>query len=180
MELYLFEALSLSLLFLLIIPLSIDDLSSTKVALLNFAAIVPQGQKVTWRSKTPVCTSWAGVSCYGKRVTMLRLSGIGVPVSYLQEFSTNQYSHFDDSHVTPVSEGDIRTSAAYLLFYQRVKTKPDESMGESSKLHYGPIPPNTLGDLDSLTILSLHSNFLNGSLPSDLLSLPSLSNIKAC
>ncbi|GJZ57982.1 hypothetical protein Tco_0613476 [Tanacetum coccineum] len=44
MELYLVEALSLSLLFLLIIPLNIDDLSSTKVALLNFAAIVLQGQ----------------------------------------------------------------------------------------------------------------------------------------
>ncbi|GJY79291.1 hypothetical protein Tco_0485092 [Tanacetum coccineum] len=45
MELYLVEALSLSLLFLLIIPLSIDDLSSTKVALLNFAAVVSHMEK---------------------------------------------------------------------------------------------------------------------------------------
>nr|GEX49705.1 probable inactive receptor kinase At5g58300 [Tanacetum cinerariifolium] len=87
MELYVVEALSLSLLFLLIIPLSINDLSSTKVALLNFVAVVPQGQKVTWRSKTPVCTSWAGVSCYGKRVTMLCLSGIGVPVKLYKNLS---------------------------------------------------------------------------------------------
>ncbi|GLU17831.1 hypothetical protein SLE2022_341830 [Rubroshorea leprosula] len=39
---------------------------------------------------------------------------------------------------------------------------------------HGPIPANTLGKLDALMILSLRSNHLNGSLPSDLLSLPSL------
>ncbi|KAL7588866.1 probable inactive receptor kinase At5g58300 [Lactuca sativa] len=38
----------------------------------------------------------------------------------------------------------------------------------------GPIPSNTLGKLDSLQILSLRSNRLNGTLPSDLLSLSSL------
>ncbi|XP_076924454.1 putative inactive receptor kinase At5g58300 [Bidens hawaiensis] len=38
----------------------------------------------------------------------------------------------------------------------------------------GPIPPNTLGKLDALQVLSLRSNRLNGILPSDLLSLPSL------
>ncbi|KAH9621924.1 hypothetical protein KSS87_003092 [Heliosperma pusillum] len=38
----------------------------------------------------------------------------------------------------------------------------------------GPIPNNTLGRLSGLTILSLRSNLLSGSLPSDLLSLPSL------
>ena len=38
----------------------------------------------------------------------------------------------------------------------------------------GLIPNNTLGKLDHLEILSLRSNLLSGSLPSDLLSLPSL------
>ncbi|GFP80518.1 probable inactive receptor kinase at5g58300 [Phtheirospermum japonicum] len=38
----------------------------------------------------------------------------------------------------------------------------------------GPIPNNTLGNLNSLRVLSLRSNRLNGSLPSDVLSLPSL------
>lgn len=42
---------------------------------------------------------------------------------------------------------------------------------------YGPIPANTLGNLDALTTLSLRSNFLTGNLPSDILSLPSLSYI---
>ncbi|XP_057804357.1 probable inactive receptor kinase At5g58300 isoform X2 [Salvia miltiorrhiza] len=38
----------------------------------------------------------------------------------------------------------------------------------------GPLPENTLARLDSLTTLSLRSNYLNGTLPSDLLSLDSL------
>ncbi|KAK9053719.1 hypothetical protein SSX86_024793 [Deinandra increscens subsp. villosa] len=41
----------------------------------------------------------------------------------------------------------------------------------------GPIPPNTLGELDALRVLSLRSNYLNGSLPNDLLSLPSLRSL---
>ncbi|XP_008810859.1 probable inactive receptor kinase At5g58300 isoform X2 [Phoenix dactylifera] len=39
---------------------------------------------------------------------------------------------------------------------------------------FGPIPANTLGKLDALRVLSLRSNHLNGSLPSDIMSLPSL------
>ncbi|XP_052186604.1 probable inactive receptor kinase At5g58300 isoform X2 [Diospyros lotus] len=38
----------------------------------------------------------------------------------------------------------------------------------------GPIPANTLGKLDALKVLSLRSNLLNGNLPSDIPSLPSL------
>lgn len=41
----------------------------------------------------------------------------------------------------------------------------------------GTIPPNTLGKLDSLEVLSLRSNRLSGSLPSDVASLPSLRSI---
>ncbi|XP_052622069.1 probable inactive receptor kinase At5g58300 [Lactuca sativa] len=112
----------LSLLFhlLIIFSPSFADLNSDKIALLNFASSVPQGRKLNWKNNTSVCKSWAGISCNGKRVTILRLPGIGL---------------------------------------------------------YGPIPANTLGNLNALTILSLHSNFLNGSLPFDILSLPSLSNI---
>ncbi|KAK9159344.1 hypothetical protein Scep_005918 [Stephania cephalantha] len=39
---------------------------------------------------------------------------------------------------------------------------------------YGPIPNGTLGKLDSLRVLSLRSNRLTGTLPSDISSLPSL------
>uniref|UniRef100_A0A0E0APC5 Protein kinase domain-containing protein n=1 Tax=Oryza glumipatula TaxID=40148 RepID=A0A0E0APC5_9ORYZ len=41
----------------------------------------------------------------------------------------------------------------------------------------GAIPPNTLGKLDSLQVLSLRSNRLAGSLPSDVTTLPSLRSI---
>ncbi|KAL6896860.1 hypothetical protein ACP4OV_007432 [Aristida adscensionis] len=41
----------------------------------------------------------------------------------------------------------------------------------------GAIPPNTLGKLDSLQVLSLRSNRLTGDLPSDVTSLPSLHSI---
>nr|XP_043632366.1 probable inactive receptor kinase At5g58300 [Erigeron canadensis]XP_043632367.1 probable inactive receptor kinase At5g58300 [Erigeron canadensis] len=39
---------------------------------------------------------------------------------------------------------------------------------------FGQIPPNSIGKLDALRILSLRSNFLNGSLPSDIPSIPTL------
>ncbi|KAK4383142.1 putative inactive receptor kinase [Sesamum angolense] len=39
---------------------------------------------------------------------------------------------------------------------------------------YGSVPANTIGRLDSLRVLSLWSNYLNGDLPSDILSIPSL------
>ncbi|KAI3770995.1 hypothetical protein L6452_02144 [Arctium lappa] len=120
MKLHSAEVESLLFFLLLVLPPTIADLNSDRIALLNFAAAVPQGRKLNWKNKSWVCTSWAGVSCNGKRVTTLRLPGIGL---------------------------------------------------------YGPIPSNTLGNLDALTILSLHSNFLNGSLPFDILSLPSLTNI---
>lgn len=56
--------------------------------------------------------------------------------AYAKLVEEDTWYHFDDAHVTPVSEGDIRTSAAYLLFYQRVKTNtPNGSEGESSKVH---------------------------------------------
>lgn len=41
----------------------------------------------------------------------------------------------------------------------------------------GVIPPNTLGKIASLQVLSLRSNRLSGSLPSDITSLPSLRSI---
>uniref|UniRef100_A0A7N0T7D3 Protein kinase domain-containing protein n=1 Tax=Kalanchoe fedtschenkoi TaxID=63787 RepID=A0A7N0T7D3_KALFE len=42
---------------------------------------------------------------------------------------------------------------------------------------YGPIPANTLGKLDALTVLSLRSNFLSGTIPPDVVSLPAINFI---
>ncbi|CAI0431469.1 unnamed protein product [Linum tenue] len=41
----------------------------------------------------------------------------------------------------------------------------------------GPIPPNSLGKLDALRVLSLRSNVLIGNLPTDVTSLPSLHSL---
>ncbi|XP_009607538.1 putative inactive receptor kinase At5g58300 [Nicotiana tabacum] len=42
---------------------------------------------------------------------------------------------------------------------------------------FGPIPANSIGKLDALKVLSLRANYLNGSLPSDLFSIPSLQSV---
>ncbi|KAJ9545750.1 hypothetical protein OSB04_025457 [Centaurea solstitialis] len=42
---------------------------------------------------------------------------------------------------------------------------------------YGQIPPDSIGKLDALRILSLRSNFLSGTLPSDIPSIPSLQSL---
>ncbi|KAK4797362.1 hypothetical protein SAY86_029688 [Trapa natans] len=62
--------------------------------------------------------------------------GGGHYTAYAKLVDENRWYHFDDSHVSPVSETDIRTTAAYLLFYQRVKAvDPDVQMGETSQGH---------------------------------------------
>lgn len=46
--------------------------------------------------------------------------GGGHYTAYAKLIDDNKWYHFDDSHVSPVSEGEIKSSAAYVLFYQRV------------------------------------------------------------
>ncbi|KAL1556425.1 ubiquitinyl hydrolase 1 [Salvia divinorum] len=47
----------------------------------------------------------------------------------------NRWYHFDDSHVSPVSESEIKTSAAYVLFYERVKHNLNGTSDEPSEHH---------------------------------------------
>lgn len=49
----------------------------------------------------------------------------------MQLIDDNKWYHFDDSHVSPVSEAEIKSSAAYVLFYQRVGSK-SQMEGETS------------------------------------------------
>ena len=51
---------------------------------------------------------------------------------YVQLIDDNRWYHFDDAHVSPVSEDEIKTSAAYVLFYRRVRGKPNGAVGEPS------------------------------------------------
>lgn len=52
--------------------------------------------------------------------------------AYAKLVDEDRWYHFDDSHVSPVTEGDIKTAAAYVLFYQRAKVGHAES-GEPSQ-----------------------------------------------
>lgn len=51
----------------------------------------------------------------------------------MQLIDEHRWYHFDDSHVSAVDEGEIKTSAAYVLFYQRVRAAaPKIATGEPS------------------------------------------------
>ncbi|KAG9155123.1 hypothetical protein Leryth_011097 [Lithospermum erythrorhizon] len=100
-----------------------SDLTSDRLALLDFALGVAHLKRLNWDSALDVCTSWKGVACNKERtrVISIRLPGIGL---------------------------------------------------------FGQIPSNSIGRLDALRDLSLRFNYLNGSLPQDILSIPSLRSLQ--
>ncbi|KAK4262966.1 hypothetical protein QN277_028451 [Acacia crassicarpa] len=57
--------------------------------------------------------------------------GGGHYTAYAKLIDENRWYHFDDGHVTPAAESEIKSAAAYVLFYQRVT--PSE--GETSQGH---------------------------------------------
>ncbi|CAB4310728.1 unnamed protein product [Prunus armeniaca] len=61
--------------------------------------------------------------------------GGGHYTAYAKLIDENRWYHFDDSHVSPVNETDIKTSAAYVLFYRRVKSGQKIGEAESSGTH---------------------------------------------
>ncbi|KAK8518374.1 hypothetical protein V6N13_027851 [Hibiscus sabdariffa] len=61
--------------------------------------------------------------------------GGGHYTAYAKLVEENSWYHFDDSHVSHVNESDIKTSAAYLLFYKRVRSETDMEAEESLHSH---------------------------------------------
>ncbi|TYH97928.1 hypothetical protein ES332_A12G274700v1 [Gossypium tomentosum] len=61
--------------------------------------------------------------------------GGGHYTAYAKLTDENRWYHFDDSHVSAVDESDIKTSAAYLLFYKRVRSESKVEAGEASHSH---------------------------------------------
>lgn len=55
----------------------------------------------------------------------------------MQLFDENEWYHFDDNNVSSVSEADVKSPAAYVLFYQRVKNETQAKLGETSQGHVG-------------------------------------------
>ncbi|KAG5593506.1 hypothetical protein H5410_044020 [Solanum commersonii] len=61
--------------------------------------------------------------------------GGGHYTAYCKLIDDDRWYHFDDSHVSPVAESDIKTSAAYVLFYRRVKAQQNGVVGGSFQCH---------------------------------------------
>ncbi|OMO79890.1 Peptidase C19, ubiquitin carboxyl-terminal hydrolase 2 [Corchorus capsularis] len=61
--------------------------------------------------------------------------GGGHYTAYAKLVDENTWYHFDDSHVSSVNEAEIKTSAAYLLFYKRVRSESKMETGEASNSH---------------------------------------------
>ncbi|MBA0563990.1 hypothetical protein Golob_008949 [Gossypium lobatum] len=61
--------------------------------------------------------------------------GGGHYTAYAKLIDENRWYHFDDSHVSAVNESDIKTSAAYLLFYKRARSESKVEAGEASHSH---------------------------------------------
>jgi len=51
---------------------------------------------------------------------------------FMQLIDDNKWYHFDDSHVSSVNESEIRNSAAYVLFYRRVRSETETQTAEMS------------------------------------------------
>lgn len=50
----------------------------------------------------------------------------------MQLLDENRWYNFDDSHISPINEDDVKSAAAYVLFYRRVKSDVSNSNGVRS------------------------------------------------
>ncbi|XP_021615796.1 ubiquitin carboxyl-terminal hydrolase 5 isoform X2 [Manihot esculenta] len=48
--------------------------------------------------------------------------GSGHYTAHIKLLDENRWYNFDDSHISPISEDEVKTAAAYVLFYRRVKS----------------------------------------------------------
>lgn len=56
----------------------------------------------------------------------------------VQLLDENRWYNFDDSHISPINEEDVKSAAAYVLFYRRVKGDDFSATNgaQSSANHY--------------------------------------------
>jgi ubiquitin carboxyl-terminal hydrolase 4/11/15 len=50
----------------------------------------------------------------------------------VQLLDENRWYNFDDSHVSAINEEDVKSGAAYVLFYRRVR-EPDEAASNGTQ-----------------------------------------------
>ncbi|KAL5546774.1 hypothetical protein UlMin_006461 [Ulmus minor] len=51
--------------------------------------------------------------------------GSGHYTAHIKLVDENKWYNFDDSHISSINEDDVKSAAAYVLFYRRVKTEDD-------------------------------------------------------
>lgn len=49
------------------------------------------------------------------------MCAISLILATLQLLDENRWYNFDDSHISPINEDDVKSAAAYVLFYKRAK-----------------------------------------------------------
>ncbi|XVF24583.1 hypothetical protein REPUB_Repub13aG0140400 [Reevesia pubescens] len=59
--------------------------------------------------------------------------GSGHYTAHIKLLDENRWYNFDDSHISPINEEDVKSAAAYVLFYRRVK--PDTSASDAAGSH---------------------------------------------
>ncbi|KAI3781720.1 hypothetical protein L2E82_11743 [Cichorium intybus] len=63
--------------------------------------------------------------------------GSGHYTAYIKLIDENRWYNFDDSHISAINEDDVKSNAAYVLFYRRVKTDdngPQSFIGRNSSM----------------------------------------------
>ncbi|KAJ6747653.1 UBIQUITIN CARBOXYL-TERMINAL HYDROLASE 5 [Salix koriyanagi] len=58
--------------------------------------------------------------------------GSGHYTAHIKLLDENRWYNFDDTHISPINEEDVKSAAAYVLFYRRVKTRDAISNGGKS------------------------------------------------
>ncbi|XP_021752297.1 probable inactive receptor kinase At5g58300 [Chenopodium quinoa] len=172
--------LSVFLIQVAILPLICADLNSDRKALLNFIANVPHGRKLNWDVASPICTTWAGITCNteGTRVVAVHLPGIGLVGSIL----SGTIGKLDALEILSLRSnslnGKIPTDVASLPSLQSLFLQSNNFSGSipetlsprlmlvdlSFNSFTGRIPP-TINNLTRLMVLDLQNNMLSGPIP---------------
>ncbi|KAL5700248.1 ubiquitinyl hydrolase 1 [Ranunculus cassubicifolius] len=59
--------------------------------------------------------------------------GSGHYTAHIKLVDDNRWYNFDDNHVSPINEEDVKSAAAYVLFYRKVKTSDDNDISSRTK-----------------------------------------------
>ncbi|KAG0459467.1 hypothetical protein HPP92_022595 [Vanilla planifolia] len=178
------------LFFLLVVKPGNADLEADKQALLAFAAAIPHGRKLNWRSDTSICSSWVGVKCAPDetRVIGLRLPGVGllgpIPANTLGKLDALQVLSLRSNGLAANIPPDVSSiPSLHYLFLQHNNLSGDIPSLLTTNLTFFDLAYNSFGgeipleiqNLTLLTALYLQNNSLQGPIPD--LKLPKLKHL---